>query len=65
MKKKHLTFDERLVIQFCLQNNMNSIHIAHKINKSKSTIAREIKKHSQLHLNPMIVLVKRNCNRTI
>ena len=57
MEKKHLTFDQRLIIQFCLQNNMNSVHIAHKINKSISTVAREIKKHSQLHLNPIQNLI--------
>lgn len=42
MKHKHLTYDDRLIIQQELENNYSLHKIAQRLHKSDSTIAREI-----------------------
>ncbi|MDO4157355.1 MAG: IS30 family transposase [Oscillospiraceae bacterium] len=48
MKRKHLTFDDRLAIQAGLQQGLNISRIAKNIGKDRSTIGREIKAHRRL-----------------
>ena len=42
MIHKHLTYDDRLIIQQELENNYSLHKIAQRLHKSDSTIAREI-----------------------
>ena len=41
MKHKHLTYDDRLIIQQELENNYSLHKIAQRLHKSDSTIARD------------------------
>lgn len=41
----HMTLDDRITIQECLNNGISIRTIAKRINKSPSTVMREIKKH--------------------
>lgn len=45
---KHLTFDDRLVIQAGLQEKLSLAAISRKVGKNRSTISREIKNHRKL-----------------
>lgn len=47
MKKsgKHLTYDERLIIEECINKGFRKFEIAKEINKNTSTILREIRKN--------------------
>ena len=42
---KHLTLDERKIIQTGIENRSNKVDIARTIGKDATTIAKEIKKH--------------------
>ncbi len=42
---KHLTYDERSIIENCINKGMRKFEIAKEINKSTSTILREIRKN--------------------
>lgn len=42
---KHLTLDERKIIQIGIENRSNKIDIAKTIGKDATTIAKEIRKH--------------------
>ena len=44
-KNKHLTLDERLEIQECLDKEMSFKAIAKRISKDPTTVSKEIKKH--------------------
>ena len=44
-KNKHLSFEDRCVIEEFLNNNYNFTQIANRLAKSRTTIAREVKKH--------------------
>lgn len=43
---KYLTYEERLEIQACLKENLSFGTIGRKLGKDRTTIAKEIKKHS-------------------
>ena len=44
-KNKHLTIDERLAIQECLDNGMTFKATADRIGKDQTTVSKEVKKH--------------------
>jgi IS30 family transposase len=44
-KNKHLTFDDRLEIQDCLNHGMTFKAIAKRISKDQTTVSKEVKKH--------------------
>ena len=44
-KNKHLSFEDRCVIEEFLNNNYNFTQIANRLSKSRTTIARDVKKH--------------------
>lgn len=44
-KYKHLSFEDRCVIQEFLNNHYNFTQIAHRLGKDRTTIAHEVKKH--------------------
>lgn len=48
MNYKHLTYDDRLVIQAGLQQGLKVAQIAKNIGKHRSTVSREIKAHRRL-----------------
>ena len=58
MTKKYLTFDDRVTIQFLLNEHKNSREISDRISKDKSTVSREIKRHSYLKLIPSQTLIE-------
>ena len=45
----HLTLDERKIIQTGIENHSTKVAIANTIGKDPTTIAKEIRKHRQLH----------------
>ncbi|MCM1145712.1 MAG: IS30 family transposase, partial [Lachnoclostridium sp.] len=48
-KSTHLTLDERIRIETLLREDYSLRYIADRLDKSPSTISREISKHAQLH----------------
>jgi len=46
---KHLTLDERIEIQECLNKGMTFKAIAKRIRKDPTTVSKEVKKHIQTH----------------
>ena len=52
---KHLSFEDRCVIEEYLNNNFNFTQIAQRISKYRTTIARDVKKHRFLRTT-------NNCN---
>ena len=44
-KHKHLTFDDRLEIQECLDHGVTIKAIAARIGKDQTTVSKEVKKH--------------------
>lgn len=64
MKHKHLTYDDRLIIQQELENNYSLHKIAQRLHKSDSTIAREIiRNRCQDQRQPHRTLRPRECLR--
>lgn len=53
MTKTHLTLDDRVRIQHYLEENHSIRYIAERLDRSPSTISREIKNHIKTH-NPQI-----------
>ena len=47
-RNSRLSFEERKTIQKCLNKRMNITQIAKEINRDKSVVSREIKRHSKL-----------------
>lgn len=47
-RNSRLSFEERRTIQKCLNKRMNITQIAKEINRDKSVVSREIKRHSKL-----------------
>ena len=47
--QKHLTLDNRVFIEKCLEQNMTMKDIAKPLCKDPSTISKEIKKHRTFH----------------
>ena len=50
-KNKHLTLDDRIMIQECLSKGMTFKSIAERIGKSPTTVSREVKAHIKFHSN--------------
>jgi len=48
-KNKHLTLDDRLDIQGCLDKGMSFKAIARRVLKDQTTISKEVKKHITIH----------------
>lgn len=48
-KNKHMTLQERIRIQECLNKGLNFKAIGKRIGKSATAIPREVKKHLQAH----------------
>ena len=48
---KHLTLDERIEIQNCLNHGMTFKAIGKRINRDQTTISKEVKKHIQAHIS--------------
>ena len=57
-ERKHLTLDDRLVIQACLLERMNMTEIASRLHVHKSTISRELKNNSVHKLGTMFPVTK-------
>lgn len=53
-KNKHLTLDDRIEIQECLNKSMTFKAIAKRIGKSPTTVSREVKSHLQIHNNGFV-----------
>ena len=47
-KYKHLSKEEREIIEYLLNNQYSLTNIANTISKDKTTISKEIKKHRQI-----------------
>ena len=63
---KHLTLDQRKIIQTGIENRCNKNEIANMINKNPTTIAKEIRKHRQFKArnmfnNPSICVYRKEC----
>lgn len=63
---KHLTLDERKIIQTGIENRSNKIDIARTIGKDPTTIAKEIRKHRQIKprntfIYPSICIHNKEC----
>ena len=68
MKSKHLSYDDRLTIEKGLKEGCSFREIASRIDKSLSTVSREIKLHRypkerNLFNNPNICKHRRDCNK--
>lgn len=50
-KNKHMTLEDRIEIQECLDKEMTFKAIARRIGKSATTVSREIQSHAQTHIN--------------
>lgn len=48
--QKHLTLDDRVRIQHYLEENYSIRYIAERLDRSPSTISRELKKHSKIYI---------------
>ena len=62
---KHLTLDERKIIQTGIENRSNKIDIARTIGKDPTTIAKEIRKHRTFkprNQYPSICIHRQECD---
>ena len=53
-KNKHMTLDDRIEIQECLNKGMTFKAIAKRICKDPTTISKEVKLHSRTHTNSFV-----------
>ena len=53
-KNKHMTFDDRVEIQECLNKGMTFKSIANRIGKNQTTVSREVKLHQKTHTNSYV-----------
>lgn len=51
IKYKHLSFEDRCVIEEFLNNHYNFTQIANRIKKDRTTISKDVRKHRFLHTN--------------
>lgn len=63
---KHLSLDERKIIQKGIENRCNKVNIARTIGKDPTTIAKEIRKHREfkprnVRLYPNICIHRKEC----
>jgi IS30 family transposase len=50
-KNKHMTLDERIEIQECLDKGMTFKAIGQRIGKDQTTVSKEVKKHLEIYTN--------------
>lgn len=63
-KFKHMTLDDRIEIQLCLDRGMTFKAIATRIGKDQTTISKEVKRH--ISINPSIAKkFDKHCNPTV
>lgn len=53
-KNKHMTLDDRIEIQECLNKEMPFKAIAKRIGKDQTSVSREVKRHLQPHTNSFV-----------
>ena len=53
-KNKHMTLDDRIEIQECLNKGMTFKNIAKRIGKNQTTVSREVKLHQKPHMNGFV-----------
>lgn len=53
-KNKHMTLDDRIEIQECLNKEMTFKDIAGRIGKDQTSVSREVKRHLQPHTNSFV-----------
>lgn len=58
MKNKHLTFEERICIEECLDKGLSIHRIANKLNRPDSSIVREVKRNRTIKALPTAKLCK-------
>jgi IS30 family transposase len=52
-KNKHLTLDERIEIQDCLNHGMTFKSVAQRIGKDQTTVSKEVKRHITVNPSPI------------
>lgn len=50
-RNKHMTLDDRIEIQECLNKGMTFKAIAQRIEKDQTTVSKEVKLHGKVHAN--------------
>jgi hypothetical protein len=50
-RNKHMTLDDRIKIQECLNKGMTFKAIAQRIEKDQTTVSKEVKPHGKVHAN--------------
>ena len=50
-RNKHMTLDDRVEIQECLNKGMTFKAIAQRIEKDQTTVSKEVKRHGKVHAN--------------
>ncbi len=53
-KNKHMTLEDRIEIQECLNKEMTFKDIARRIGKDQTSVSREVKRHLQPHSNSFV-----------
>ena len=53
-KGKHLTFEDRIEIQECLNYGMTFKAIGERLQKDQTTISKEVKRHIKVHTNSFV-----------
>lgn len=56
IKNKHITLDDRIEIQTCLEHGMTFKAIARRIAKDQTTVSKEVKKHITVNTNDIPVI---------
>ena len=59
-KNKHMTIDDRLEIQSCLDHGMTFKAIAARINKDQTTVSKEVKKHLRASPSESVIHTDKN-----
>ena len=54
-RNKHMTLDDRVEIQECLNKGMTFKAIAQRIEKDQTTVSKEVKRHGKVHANGMLL----------
>ena len=53
-KNKHMTLDDRIEIQECLNKGMTFKDIAKRIGKDPTTVSKEVKLHCRTYTNSFV-----------
>lgn len=59
-RNKHMTLDDRIEIQECLNKEMTFKDIARRIGKDQTSVSREVKRHLQSHTNSFVKMNRYN-----